>query len=106
MNTSHFEKLLLAEKAKLEEEQRETAKEDEFDNAAHFLPEEEADQVEAHDIELSLEHTIGNSIQDIDAALERIKKGVYGTCEVCGNAIEEARLEANPAARTHTHCEA
>ena len=106
MNTSHFETMLLAEKAKLEEEQKETAKDDEFDNAAHFLPEEEADQVEAHDIELSLEHTIGNSIGDIDAALERIKKGTYGACEACGNAIEEARLEANPAARTHTRCEA
>lgn len=105
MNTSHFEKLLREEKAKLEQEGKETSHEDEFDNAHHYFPEEEADQVEAHDIELSLEKTIGNSIEEIDAALERITKGTYGTCEVCHNEIEEARLEANPAARTHTHCE-
>ena len=32
------------------------------------------------------------------AALARIGKGKYGTCEVCGETIEEARLEANPSA--------
>ncbi|OGD23547.1 hypothetical protein A2Z10_00655 [Candidatus Azambacteria bacterium RBG_16_47_10] len=104
MDTSRFEKLLRDEKTKLGAEQKENAKEDEFDNADHFFPEEEADQVEAHDIELSMDRTIGNSLEDIDAALERIEKGTYGTCEACGQAIDEARLEANPAARTHTQC--
>lgn len=33
-------------------------------------------------------------------ALERIKDGTYGTCEISGQPIEEERLEANPAART------
>jgi RNA polymerase-binding transcription factor DksA len=34
------------------------------------------------------------------AALSRIEKKTYGTCEVCGGKIEEARLEADPAATT------
>jgi RNA polymerase-binding transcription factor DksA len=34
------------------------------------------------------------------AALARIEKESYGTCEVCGSAIEEARLMADPAATT------
>lgn len=34
------------------------------------------------------------------SALSRIEKKEYGTCEVCGKEIEEARLEADPAATT------
>lgn len=34
------------------------------------------------------------------AALTRIEKKTYGKCEVCGKAIEEARLEADPSATT------
>ena len=33
-------------------------------------------------------------------ALSRIEKKTYGTCEVCGKPIEEARLDADPAATT------
>lgn len=104
MDTSRFEQLLREEKAKLEQQEKETSREDEFDNARHYFPEEEADQVEAHDIELSLEKNLGDRVAEIDAALERIADGTYGTCQACGKEIEEARLEANPAARTHTQC--
>jgi len=38
-----------------------------------------------------------NNIKD---ALDKIEKGEYGLCEVCGEEIEEERLIANPAART------
>lgn len=38
---------------------------------------------------------------EVKSALEKIKNGEgYGICEVCGEAIEEKRLEANPAATT------
>lgn len=42
-----------------------------------------------------------NRLMDIDLALNKIEKGVYGICEVSGELIEENRLEANPAARTN-----
>jgi DnaK suppressor protein len=35
-------------------------------------------------------------IRRIDAALERIESGGYGTCAECGGAIEKRRLEALP----------
>ena len=38
--------------------------------------------------------------RDIKAALEKMDKGTYGTCEVCDEPILKKRLEANPAART------
>lgn len=37
---------------------------------------------------------------EIKEALQRIERGKFGNCETCGEQIEEARLEANPAART------
>ncbi|MGB7979667.1 MAG: TraR/DksA C4-type zinc finger protein [Candidatus Nanopelagicales bacterium] len=39
-------------------------------------------------------------VEEIDAALERLRAGTYGVCEVCGRAIDPARLEARPTART------
>lgn len=35
-------------------------------------------------------------LEQIEAALERIASGTYGTCLVCGAAIPEGRLEARP----------
>lgn len=37
---------------------------------------------------------------DIRRALAKIEAGTYGICEISGQPIEEARLLANPAART------
>ncbi len=44
---------------------------------------------ELEDIEIEL-------LRAIDEALERMKEGTYGICEVCGKEIEEDRLEAVP----------
>lgn len=38
-------------------------------------------------------------LKEIDAALERIKEGSYGTCEGCGKEIATRRLRAVPWAR-------
>ncbi|GAA4413062.1 hypothetical protein GCM10023168_35510 [Fodinibacter luteus] len=42
-------------------------------------------------------------LAEVDAALERVAAGTYGVCEVCGEQISEARLEARPTARTCVH---
>jgi DnaK suppressor protein len=39
------------------------------------------------------------ALDEVDAALQRLEDGTYGTCEVCGKPIGAARLEAMPAAR-------
>jgi DnaK suppressor protein len=41
----------------------------------------------------------------IDAALERLERGGYGTCAACGAAIERRRLAALPWALRCTACE-
>jgi RNA polymerase-binding protein DksA len=45
-------------------------------------------------------------LAEIDAALDRVAAGTYGTCESCGEAIGEGRLEARPVARTCIRCAA
>lgn len=38
-------------------------------------------------------------LDEIEAALARLDEGTYGSCEVCGKPIGEARLEIMPATR-------
>lgn len=37
-----------------------------------------------------------NRLEEIDAALQRLDDGGYGTCAVCGEPIPEGRLEIRP----------
>jgi DnaK suppressor protein len=39
------------------------------------------------------------TLDEVDAALERVAGGTYGNCEVCGKPIGAPRLEAMPATR-------
>jgi RNA polymerase-binding transcription factor len=45
-------------------------------------------------------------LQDIEAALERIRTGSYGNCVVCGSVIPAGRLDAYPAAKRCLPCQA
>lgn len=53
-------------------------------------------------------HAIGEAavseIEDIDVALDRLERGYYGICKVCGNEIAPARLAAVPQASTCQLC--
>jgi DnaK suppressor protein len=40
-----------------------------------------------------------DALLEVEAAILRLGDGTYGICEVCGNPITPARLEAKPAAR-------
>ena len=44
-------------------------------------------------------------MREIDDALEKIKKGTYGACELCGKPIDPQRLEVVPDARNCIQCE-
>jgi RNA polymerase-binding transcription factor DksA len=39
----------------------------------------------------------------VEHALQRLDDGSYGSCEVCGDALDDARLAGDPTAR---HCAA
>lgn len=36
-------------------------------------------------------------LADVERALQRLDEGTYGTCKVCGGAIDDERLAAEPA---------
>jgi RNA polymerase-binding transcription factor DksA len=45
-----------------------------------------------------------DAVREIQAALERLDAGTYGTCDRCGDAIRLQRLEAIPYARLCVGC--
>jgi DnaK suppressor protein len=65
-------------------------------------PNDVADRVEDWDERRATLSLLETRYNNIVRALERIEEGTYDSCEVCGKPIEEARLNANPAARTDT----
>lgn len=59
-----------------------------------------ADRVEDWDERRAVLSELETRFNNIRRALRKISDGTYGICELYGEPIEEARLDANPAART------
>lgn len=67
---------------------------------------EVADKFEEYEENNTIIPQLEKQLKEVDAALEKIEKGTYGKCEVCGEPIEATRLQANPSARVsikHKH---
>lgn len=62
--------------------------------------EERASEITDFEDRSSVEFALEGRSNKIKAALTRLDEGTYGTCATCQSPIEEARLEANPAANT------
>lgn len=110
MKTEHFKQKLEAEKGRLEIEMKTVGRKsatvpDDWEAS----PEEdgmEADLIDQADVVVTRENNAA-VLADLEArydtiltTLHKIEEGKYGICDVCGEEIEEARLEANPAAAT------
>ena len=50
--------------------------------------------------DLALSEQARRAVEEIDHAIAKFELGTYGICEVSGEPIPEARLEAMPATRT------
>ncbi len=59
-----------------------------------------ADRFEDFEEKSALMTPLKAKLAQVESALKRIEDGTYGKCRVCNGPIEEARLEANPAAET------
>ena len=71
-------------------------------------PFEEGDVAQANErLDMSFAHRerVAERINRLTRALERLANGEYGICEVCGHAIEPARLEALPEATVCRECQ-
>jgi DnaK suppressor protein len=58
-----------------------------------------------NDTMMALDERSRHLVEEIQAALGRIDDGTYGDCEVCGEPINPARLEALPIARRCVRCQ-
>ncbi|MDO8593381.1 MAG: TraR/DksA C4-type zinc finger protein [bacterium] len=110
MRTKHFKQKLEADKAKLELEMASVGRRNPgVPNDWEPTPSEtgmESDIADQADVVMSRESNTA-ILADLEArydtvlsALKRIENGKYGKCEVCGEKIEDARLEADPSATT------
>lgn len=97
---------LVARKAKIEKELLSFAERDphQQNNFNSDFPkfgdkeDENAAEVAAFESNLSLEDTLEQSLEMINRALQKISLGTFGSCEKCGQPIDEARLKVMPTA--------
>jgi RNA polymerase-binding transcription factor DksA len=48
---------------------------------------------------VSLLEQVDDELLEVEAAFQRLERGTYGICQVCGRPIGDERLEAMPATR-------
>ena len=48
---------------------------------------------------VSLLEQVDDELLEVEAAVQRLERGTYGSCQVCGRPIGDERLEAMPATR-------
>lgn len=110
LDTNLFKKKLLAEKKLVEKELGSVGRRNP-ENAVDWEPvapngerpaerDEVADKLESFEENVAIVRQLESRLGEITEALKRIEGSSYGKCAVCGNAIEEDRLGANPAATT------
>jgi DnaK suppressor protein len=109
MRVEEFRDLLLERRrrvlqrvGRVEENAREASETAMPDSTPEMEERAQADH-EVH-VNLELDERSRDELYAIDAALDRIRRGEYGRCEICGDPIPEARLRASPTATTHVEC--
>jgi RNA polymerase-binding transcription factor DksA len=91
---------LEAERASLRRQLRELLGSGEGDEPAFDEGFADSSQVAAEQGEVrALAANLQSLLGDVERALGKLDDGTYGNCEVCGQAIAPARLEAMPATR-------
>jgi RNA polymerase-binding transcription factor DksA len=110
INTEKYKDRLESEKSALESQLKDIARPDPSNTGSwEAIQNEPAQEADPNDQASSLDDYQENRAvvdvlnarhHDVVAALARIEDGTYGTCSVCGKAIETERLDADPAANT------
>ena len=82
-----------------------TSGEFEADNQNYSLhtAEQGSDAIEREKTFLHAQRT-SDYIKKLEEALERIERGTYGICVICGGLIEKERLQAVPITQKHVDC--
>lgn len=100
--TQHYSWLLQKEKERLQSELRGHL---EVLNSDPVAVEDQAPVLHEQFVSIRFNNFAYEKIKAINAALERLKRGEYGICEECDEAISEKRLKAVPWARYCLTCQ-
>jgi DnaK suppressor protein len=101
----HFRKVLLETRMELTSELQKNSEETRNrDNMEAMDSADLADSSYSADYSLARVEAINSRIKEIDKAIERIREGNYGICELCGEDIPEGRLQVWPNARYCAQC--
>lgn len=110
MNTEPYKQRLEAEKATLEAELATVGRRNPgnpadwearpTDTGQEADPTDQADLMENYSENNAILTDLEGRYNSVVAALSRIENGSYGVCSISGEAIEEERLSADPAAAT------
>jgi DnaK suppressor protein len=65
---------------------------------------ENAQEISDYSTNIASEKVLEKALEDINKALESIKKGSYGICKYCGQEINKKRLLARPVASSCISC--
>lgn len=105
-----YKDVLTTEKTHLEEELAQIARFNSETNTWEATPDQDmmgeiddndaADRFEDFEERSSMVATLQARLDDVTKALAKTGTKAWGTCEICGKAIEKDRLDANPAALT------
>ncbi|HEY2786016.1 MAG TPA: TraR/DksA C4-type zinc finger protein [Fimbriiglobus sp.] len=75
-----------------------------IEGLAAVEPTDGATRAAAQDVELTLIGIEGQTLAEVNGALDRIDRGTFGRCEKCGHTIAADRLETIPYARNCVTC--
>jgi RNA polymerase-binding transcription factor DksA len=107
MDADQARERLAQERERLSELRHEydSLREESEDDALHELSHYDQHQADTgtetfeRERDLSVLEQIEGELADVEHALRRLDEGTYGTCEACGKAIPDERLDALPATR-------
>lgn len=111
IDTNHFKEMLSKEASELEKQLMTLGRKnpDELGDWETIRKENGTDKADDAEVADGIEEYENNNAilgqleiryNNVKKALSKIESGEYGKCDVCGEKIEEDRLEANPAAST------
>lgn len=95
---------LEAEVLEIDEHDRETLSEASGENAYRDHMADQGSATFERELDMTLEENLRRELSEVRSALSRIDEGTYGTCERCGGAIPDERLEAVPTASMCIQC--
>jgi len=114
IDTAHFRELLLDERGRVERalaglrDGHPGSMEDESEEVNGSLDTDDLGETASITLGREIDYSLGENSQtvlsEIDAALQRIEDGTYGTCTNCGKEIAVGRLEAHPWASLCIDC--